>query len=395
MPFPYHDRCWTETSQFIKRYHHPGEMLLAPGEFVDEFPTTHAYAATFLAETAEYAWAVLHKGQLECLSEAFLGKLKRRARPVFANEVFVVYTRSSRPSRVYPWDRHYHSFKRMLAKTQSKQPSATALAECLKPRPDMSKLTTEQVAEEMNRRFANQCLDDEFCGYEHPFLWDKVRYREVDGIIQEMIGDVRGLSILELACGQGRQVNSVLPCSEYIGTDISQVALERVAQRYRDRPNIKVRLMDCQKNDFPEGRFDLVLAIEMIEHIHDVQATLAGAHRVLKPGGKLILNSANRDSLNLRMMRRIGLPDFRATSEHICELKYSEMKELLERIGFEIDRAEGSFLLPYYGIPKIDEHVRTLTNDDPETVEMFRELGRRAGPEYAYEYILEARKTRN
>jgi hypothetical protein len=56
-----------------------------------------------------------------------------------------------------------------------------------------------------------------------------------------------------------------------------------------------------------------------------------------------------------------------------------------------VTETAGVSLLPYWGIPGIDEVVRDVTDNDPEVVEMMRVLGARAG-EYAYTGVVLARK---
>jgi hypothetical protein len=43
-------------------------------------------------------------------------------------------------------------------------------------------------------------------------------------------------------------------------------------------------------------------------------------------------------------------------------------------------------------VPNVDQHVRALTDNDPEIVEALRVLGERAGPELAYCAIVRARR---
>ena len=62
--------------------------------------------------------------------------------------------------------------------------------------------------------------------------------------------------------------------------------------------------------------------------------------------------------------------------------------------GFAVERSAGVVLYPYWEIPGIDEHARRLTDDDREFAEIMGELGKRAGAEFAYTFVLAARKTR-
>jgi len=243
----------------------------------------------------------------------------------------------------------------------------------------------------MNLRYSNSGYD-EFGGYEHDHLWDRVRFQEVNRIVAELMQDTQGLTVLEVGCGLGRYAPIASGCREYLGIDLSDVAIEKAGKTYANRPNMSFRRMDAAQLDLPDRYYDVVLSIEMIEHVHDPINVLQEAYRVLKPGGLFMVNSINRDSLHMRMIRMLGHQEFVGTIEHIREFAFSEMKEILEEIGFNIENSAGVFLMPYFGIPDVDGPVRHLTDDDPEVVEMFRDLGERAGADYGYEFILTARK---
>jgi hypothetical protein len=48
-----------------------------------------------------------------------------------------------------------------------------------------------------------------------------------------------------------------------------------------------------------------------------------------------------------------------------------------EQFGLKVIRSGGIFLYPYWGIPGIDQVMRSINDSDPEVVELMRELGRR------------------
>ncbi len=108
---------------------------------------------------------------------------------------------------------------------------------------------------------------------------------------------------------------------------------------------------DAEKERFPyeDGSFDLVTWCEVIEHLTENPVhTLAEIHRVLKPGGALVLstpNASRADSISNFLAGRniydpyhLGAP--LKGSRHSREYTFSELQELLEGCGYSIDRME-------------------------------------------------------
>jgi SAM-dependent methyltransferase len=390
VPFPNHDRFWVDVVRLLKTHQRAGESIMAPDEFTEHFLTVFTFAASFETGHIPEAWIVVHKGMIGALHPTFLAEVRRRRRPVLANDVFVVFASSERLPRLAADDVHFQAFEKLADEAaQMPAPAAPPRRKSLARLP-MRQLSTEQIRAEMNDRYGSK-ENDQFGGYEFPYLWDKVRYREIDEAFCQLLGPVRG-SILELACGLGRNVHLYAGCDSYVGIDLSDVAIERARASFGDRPNHLFRQMDATRLDFADASFDSVLAIEIIEHVHEPERLIAESFRVLKPGGLFVINSINRDSLHLRMVRKLGHGEFLGTSEHIREFSFREMKDILRSVGFTIGAHRGTFLMPYLGIPELEQHVRHLTYDDPEMVEVFRHLGELAGAEYAFEYVVAANK---
>ena len=72
------------------------------------------------------------------------------------------------------------------------------------------------------------------------------------------------------------------------GVDISQDCL-RHAERLLEKKEVSERselsVADVRRLPYPDDTFDVVVAVEVLEHIPDPEAGLAEAMRVLKPGG--------------------------------------------------------------------------------------------------------------
>ncbi|MGH7145166.1 MAG: class I SAM-dependent methyltransferase [Planctomycetota bacterium] len=206
-------------------------------------------------------------------------------------------------------------------------------------------------------------------------------------------GNPLDLRILDIGCGRGGVVGEIDRCRELVGIELSAVAVEDARKNYAHRKDARFEVMDATKPDFPDGYFDVAVARELLEHVPEPAKVIAGAFRVLRPGGLFVVTSPNRDSFHLRMNRILGYNDFVCSMDHVKEFSYPEMCGMLTAAGFTLDHAQGIFFQPYWGIPHVDDTVRRYTDDDPEVVEWLRLLGRRAGPEFGFSYAIAARKS--
>ncbi|MGH8162772.1 MAG: class I SAM-dependent methyltransferase [Rhodanobacteraceae bacterium] len=101
--------------------------------------------------------------------------------------------------------------------------------------------------------------------------------------IRRWVHDTACGRVLDVGCAGG-WARDVVPLEcEYIGLDYPVTACEI----YGTRPQI---FADGAKLPFIEGAFDTVLLLEVLEHVADAGAVLGEIHRVLKPGGMLLLS---------------------------------------------------------------------------------------------------------
>jgi ubiquinone/menaquinone biosynthesis C-methylase UbiE/acyl carrier protein len=104
--------------------------------------------------------------------------------------------------------------------------------------------------------------------------------------------------VLEIGCGTGLILFRVAPhCERYVGTDISQVALEYIRQHlnilgaHQSVVNLLQRTAD-QFEEFEPGSFDAVVLNSVVQYFPDIEylmRVLQGAAKVLAPGGVIIL----------------------------------------------------------------------------------------------------------
>jgi len=113
------------------------------------------------------------------------------------------------------------------------------------------------------------------------------------------------------------------------GVDVSVYATQ-IARSYYALDVFTGELTDAL---YPADSFDVVVMDDLIEHVADPTLLVREAHRVLKPGGLLTLNTPNRAGLWHRLMGRRWF--HYKQMEHTYFFSPVVITRLLERHGFE------------------------------------------------------------
>ncbi len=248
-------------------------------------------------------------------------------------------------------------------------------------------LTKEEIASEMDARYATGRA------YPDNRLWVTVAHTEIEQRMAALLrGRTAGKDVLEFGCGgAGVAAFHVTDARSITATDLSEVAIEKGRDFFKGRDELTFRRMDAEAMDLVDASVDVVLAKEVVEHLPNPDRCLAEVRRVLRPSGMFVMSSPNRDSLHLRLNRKLGLPDFMCSGDHIREYTYHEMVNMLASAGFKVVSGEGVMLMPYHYVEGVFlDSVASLQGNDEEFVEWLRDMGRRIGPHYAFCYIIVA-----
>jgi len=100
-----------------------------------------------------------------------------------------------------------------------------------------------------------------------------------------------GSEVVDIGCGYGetaRWIADRYGC-RVTGITISQAQYDFAHCRGPAVPNARFILGDWLANDLPAGAFDAAVAIESTEHMDDLEGFFRECHRVLRPGGRLVI----------------------------------------------------------------------------------------------------------
>ena len=140
-----------------------------------------------------------------------------------------------------------------------------------------------------------------------------------------------GARVLDVGCGRGDfLVARRLEGWDTFGVEPSPRAAE-IARRRTGGTVVTGSLADGR---FAEASFDLVTLFHVLEHVSDPQGLMREVHRVLKPGGYMLIMLPNVESLELKLFGRNWQP--LEIPRHLLHFSKSTVLRLLRQTGFEV-----------------------------------------------------------
>jgi arsenite methyltransferase len=113
-----------------------------------------------------------------------------------------------------------------------------------------------------------------------------------------------GHAVLDIGSGPGflaaEMASDVGSAGHISGVDISETMLGMAQERCSrlglgDQVDFKIG--DATKLPFPDERFDAAVSTQVYEYVADIDGALAEVHRVLRPGGRVLVVDTDWDSL--------------------------------------------------------------------------------------------------
>jgi len=141
--------------------------------------------------------------------------------------------------------------------------------------------TTNYKKEEYWSKFANNFDEDQTYVVGEPVQ---------QAVVERLSGESDLGELIEFGCGAGFYTKVLAAnASHVMATDLSDEMLAVARTQLKDLQNVTVEKADCEKTDFPDGRFGSVFMANLIHLIENPSTTLQESYRILKDGGLLLI----------------------------------------------------------------------------------------------------------
>lgn len=181
-----------------------------------------------------------------------------------------------------------------------------------------------------------------------------------------------------------------LELANFFGDDVTDASILHPWHientKYDEYYDIHFRQFNVERQAFPyaDGSFDGVLFCEIIEHLTvDPAAALFEIHRVLKPGGWVVVTTPNIASYYniLKLWRGENISDgysgYGAYGRHNHEYTLNDLRRLLEAVGYQVERIQAHALsqLPFSLRVALFRRLRPATQFEEHLFCLARKVG--------------------
>lgn len=155
----------------------------------------------------------------------------------------------------------------------------------------------------------------------------------------------QGKKVLDLGCAGGFMAEALDDRGAHVtGIDPAAEAIAAARDHAHDR-SIQYDIGVGEALPYSDGAFDVVVCVDVLEHVTDLQAVLDEVSRVLKPGGMFLFDTINRNPLARLATITIAEDVLRllpkGTHDPDMFIKPSELRASLQAAGMKVGKLTG------------------------------------------------------
>jgi 2-polyprenyl-6-hydroxyphenyl methylase / 3-demethylubiquinone-9 3-methyltransferase len=154
------------------------------------------------------------------------------------------------------------------------------------------------------------------------------------------VNNWQGLKALDVGCGGGFSCEFMAKRGVVVSGIDQSVKCIKAAQAHAAMSKLKIdyRYGFAEKLPYEDNTFDIVICVDVLEHVADIQKTLLEINRVLKPEGILFFDTINRNFQSkvvmIWLMENILREIQRGIHDWKKFIKPEELTQLMYQSGF-------------------------------------------------------------
>lgn len=155
----------------------------------------------------------------------------------------------------------------------------------------MEKQTSSQT---INNAFYDELAEGWYTEMNHPIALLRAENRlRIPWLLKEL--GPKSKTVLDVGCGGGLLANALAKAGHTVsGIDLSSSSLE-VARSFDETKTVDYRVANGYSLPFRNETFDVVAAMDVLEHVEEPRLLISEASRVLKPNGRFFFHTFNRN----------------------------------------------------------------------------------------------------
>lgn len=126
--------------------------------------------------------------------------------------------------------------------------------------------------------------------------FNPIRVNFIKNEINNYFGKIEDLEIIDIGCGGGLVSEEFAKLQAIVtGIDASEKNI-KVAKIHADKSNLKINYIATSTEELvkEDKKFDVILALEVIEHVADVEEFIKNCSNLVRPNGLVFFATINR-----------------------------------------------------------------------------------------------------
>jgi len=202
---------------------------------------------------------------------------------------------------------------------------------------------------------------EEYFHHENTHWWFRWRFDLIGDVVGSLTKGKSDVKILDAGCGTGQMTKLLEGYGEAVGLDLAPEAIN-----YAKIRGVKNLVQgSITEPPFEPGSFDLVVSLDVIEHVDNDMQILAGLRDIVRPGGHLVVTVPAFQML---------WSEHDEINHHKRRYRVPQLRHLVQEAGFEVSRityCNTALYLPVLALRKGKTLLRKLrgtsTTPNPES----------------------------